>query len=80
MSESHITQDVIEFEKILKDKIIKSGLECETILYDERLTSSLAASDFSELGLKKSKRKEKGIIDSLSARIILQNYLDKIIT
>lgn len=47
----------------------------ETVLYDERRTTILAAGFMSETGTHGKKRKES--IDTLSAQIILQNYLDR---
>lgn len=43
---------------------------------DERFTSKLALSAMIEGGVKKSKRREKGLVDRVSAAIILQGYLD----
>ena len=44
--------------------------------YDERFTSKMAVQTMLDGGLKKKKRKEKGIIDQVSATMILQSYLD----
>jgi putative Holliday junction resolvase len=44
--------------------------------YDERFTSKIALQAMLEGGLKKKKRKEKGMIDQVSATLILQSYLD----
>lgn len=44
---------------------------------DERFTSSIAARALVEGGLKKSKRRDKGILDKVSAVLILQAYLEK---
>ena len=44
--------------------------------YDERFTSKMAVQTMLDGGLKKKKRKEKGIIDQVSATLILQSYLD----
>jgi len=42
---------------------------------DERFTSKIAARSMIEGGLKKSKRKDKGMLDQVSAVLILQDYL-----
>jgi putative Holliday junction resolvase len=47
-------------------------------LYDERFTSVLAHKALLEGGAKKKKRQDKAIIDSISATIILQSYLERI--
>ena len=52
---------------------IVSGLKVE--LMDERLTTVFVSRAFDETGVKKSKRLQ--LVDSASAQVILQNYLDK---
>ncbi|SEF79464.1 putative holliday junction resolvase [Parabacteroides chinchillae] len=44
--------------------------------YDERFTSVMAHQAMLEGGLKKKKRQEKGLVDEISAVIILQAYLE----
>ena len=44
-------------------------------LYDERMTSKIAHQTL-VLGAKKKKRKEKGVVDQISATIILQDFLN----
>ena len=44
--------------------------------YDERFTSQLAQQAILDAGLKKKTRQNKGLIDEVSAVIILQSYLD----
>ena len=46
------------------------------VYYDERFTSVLAHKAMLEGGLKKKKRQEKGLVDEISAVIILQAYLE----
>lgn len=43
---------------------------------DERLTSKMASQSISEMGLKKKDRENKALIDTVSAVIILQEYLE----
>jgi putative Holliday junction resolvase len=43
---------------------------------DERFTSKIAKKSILESGIKKKERKNKKLIDKISATIILQNYLD----
>ena len=43
--------------------------------YDERYTSKIALQTILEVGLNKKKRSEKGIVDQISATLILQSYL-----
>lgn len=44
---------------------------------DERFTSKMAFQTMIEGGLNKKKRKDKSLVDQISATIILQSYLDK---
>lgn len=44
---------------------------------DERFTSKMAFQTMIDSGLKKKQRKNKALIDEISATIILQSYLDK---
>jgi len=44
--------------------------------YDERFTSKMAFQSMLDGGLKKEKRKNKGLVDKISATLLLQSYLD----
>lgn len=46
-------------------------------LVDERYTSKMASRAIVESGLKKKDRRDKGLIDEVSAVILLQGYLQK---
>ena len=43
---------------------------------DERFTSKIAKQSILDAGLKKMKRRDKALVDKVSAAIILQSYLD----
>ena len=45
--------------------------------FDERFTSKMASFFISQSGKTKKKREEKGLIDKVSATIILQNFLEQ---
>lgn len=45
--------------------------------FDERFTSKMASFFISQSGKPKKKREEKGLIDQVSATIILQNFLEQ---
>ena len=51
------------------------GLPIERV--DERFTSKMASQAIAQSGLKKGKRQEKGLIDEVSAVIILQSWLEQ---
>jgi putative Holliday junction resolvase len=46
-------------------------------LADERFTSKIAVQSMIEGGLKKKARQNKALVDTISAAIILQSYLDR---
>lgn len=73
---THITDEVDNFSKKLITELKKNSIDCEVTFFDERLTSSLAQYNLNASGLSKKKRKDKGNIDTISAQIILQDYLD----
>lgn len=50
----------------------------EVIKYDERFTSKLAFDTILASGIGRRKRRNKAVIDRISATIILQNYLESI--
>ena len=50
--------------------------EIPVIFYDERFTSSLAHRVIIDGGLKKKKRRDKKLVDEISAVLILQDYLE----
>ncbi len=43
---------------------------------DERMTSKMASQAIAAMGLKKKEREDKGLIDRVSAAIMLQEYLE----
>lgn len=43
---------------------------------DERLSSKMASQAIAGMGLKKKDREEKGLIDTVAATILLQDYLE----
>lgn len=67
-----IETKILNFVIKLKNKF--PGLKI--IRYDERFSSKIAKRTMLELGLSKSKRREKKLIDKISATIILQSYLE----
>ncbi len=72
-SKSHITDQVKKFAKELGSKFKR-----EIILWDERYTSVMAREKILESVTKKSKRRDKGLLDQNSAAIILQEYLNSL--
>ncbi len=48
----------------------------DVVLYDERFTSKLAQRAIIDGGVKKMARRDKSLVDKVSAAIILQSYLE----
>ncbi|MBS1548401.1 MAG: Holliday junction resolvase RuvX [Bacteroidetes bacterium] len=68
-----------EVEKDITAFIAQFSLEFPTISVermDERFTSKMASFFISQSGKSKKSRQEKGLIDKVSATIILQNFLE----
>ena len=51
--------------------------EMKIEIFDERFTSKMAFQTMIDGGLKKQKRQDKELIDSIAATIILQSYLEQ---
>lgn len=70
------TDSTKEVEKMITHLSRKfKDINIETI--DERFTSSIASKAILASGVKKKQRQEKGLIDEVSATIILQDYLQQ---
>lgn len=69
--DSHITENV----RLLHESLTKAYPELKVELYDERFTSKMASQSISMLGGSKKAKKDKGLIDKVSATILLQSYL-----
>lgn len=69
--DSHITQNVL----LLKDAIEKNFPSLGIHLLDERFTSKMASQAMHAAGASNKQRKEKELVDKVSATIILQSYL-----
>lgn len=75
-SDSHVTQNVY----LLKEALEKQFPDLTICLHDERFTSKMASMAIMSVGLKKEKRKDKALIDKVSAAILLQSYLEYLST
>ncbi len=72
---------ISELEKRIREfinKINKSYPDMVVSRQDESLTSSEAKDLLVKMGMKKKKRQEKGMLDKVSAVLILQRYLNHI--
>lgn len=59
-------------------KMIKEFPDIKIDRFDERFTSKMASQAILDAGLKKKDRQNKALVDSVSATIILQSYLNYI--
>jgi len=64
----YIEQFVAKFKKLYPD--------IPVILVDERFTSKLAVQSMIMGGVKKKDRQDKALVDTISATIILQSYME----
>lgn len=71
------TLKIETFKNLFEEFLIKNSVNIEIIFFDERFTSKIAESGILNSGMKKKKRQQKGLSDSISAQIILQDYIDK---
>lgn len=69
---SEVEVHILKFIKKLQNHFPEMTIE----RYDERYTSKMAVQSMIDGGLTKKKRADKGMIDQVSATLILQSYLD----
>lgn len=72
--DTHSTKPVMEF--IEKLKVVYPNIQIATI--DERLSSREARNSLILSGQKKAKRRDKSVVDTVSATLILQTYLQSL--
>lgn len=71
LSDTHNTQAAMQLYNKLKIRFPNLSI----VMYDERFTSKIAARTLAEAGISDKKKKEKQLINSVSAVLILQDYL-----
>ena len=70
---SEVEEDIQKFIEELKNEFPEVSVE----RFDERFTSKIASYFISQSGKNKKQRQEKGLIDKVSATLILQQYLEQ---
>jgi putative Holliday junction resolvase len=70
---SDTTEKVYAFKKLLEAKFPDKTV----YLLDERFTSKIATQSMLQNGMKKKDRQNKALIDTISATLILQNFLEQ---
>lgn len=56
-------------------RLAKQCPQIPIVRVDERFTSKIAFRTMTDAGLKKKKRQDKGLVDAISATLILQTYM-----
>ena len=69
---SEVEDEIKKFIAYLSKKIPSLSIE----RYDERFTSKMAFQTLLDSGIGKKKRQDKGLLDKISATLILQSYLE----
>ncbi len=69
--DTHISENVRLFHSALE----KEFKHMRIVLIDERFTSKIANQTIHSMGLKKSKKHDKGLVDQISATVLLQSFL-----
>lgn len=70
---SEVETDILQFIEGFKKEFPNVRVE----RFDERFTSKIASYFISQSGKNKKQRQEKGLIDKVSATLILQQYLER---
>lgn len=70
-SDTHNSQPVRDFRKKMEELFPDKKIH----MVDERFTSKMAFQTMIDGGLSKKKRKNKALVDEISATIILQSYM-----
>lgn len=66
----------MEFIRPFFEKVKKRFTKCNVVLFDERFTSKMAFRAMIDGGLKQKARRDKSMIDKVSATILLQSYME----
>lgn len=68
--------EILNFVNPFVKKLEKSFPTKRIVLADERYTSKMAFQSMIDGGVKKNKRRDKALIDRISATIILQSFME----
>ncbi len=73
---NNLPSESVKYIEPFINKLKKLYPDKEIFLMDERFTSKIAFQSMINGGLKKKQRADKGLVDKISANLILQSYLD----
>lgn len=74
MEDSHSSPNV----RLFKEALEKEFPHTKIVMVDERFTSKMAMQSLVQGGVSKKKRRNKELIDEVSATLILQSYLSSL--
>jgi len=74
LEDSHSSQNV----RLFKEALEKQFPSLSIVMIDERFTSKMAMQSLVDGGVSKKKRRQKELIDEVSATIILQSYMSSV--
>ncbi|HAF28731.1 MAG TPA: Holliday junction resolvase RuvX [Bacteroidales bacterium] len=69
--------EAVRFINPFLKKLTKTYPDMEVKIVDERFTSKMAHQTMIDAGLRKKARQNKALVDTISATIILQSYLEQ---
>lgn len=72
--DSHVTENV----RLLKTRLTELFPDLKVVTEDERYTSKMASQAMHMGGASKRQMKDKGLVDKVSASLILQSYLESL--
>lgn len=70
--------DASKYIEPFVNRLRKKYKDVDIIRWDERFTSKMAHDAMLVGGLSKSRRRDKALVDTISATIILQSYMDSV--
>lgn len=70
--------DTMRYIEPLAARLRRSYPDKDVVLYDERFTSVLAHRAMIDSGMGRMARRDKAVVDRISAAIILQSYMESI--
>ena len=70
--------ETMRFIQPLMGRLRHAYPDKQVVLYDERFTSVMAHRTILESGIGKMARRDKALVDRISATIILQSYMDSL--
>ena len=70
--------DCSKYIEPIVNRLKKLLPDMKIVRYDERFTSVMAHQTMIDAGLKKSKRRDKELVDTIAATIILQSYMESV--